>query len=168
VLVVVVLAGLGGWLGLGLLQAERAPRVGRAIGTAYGAFTVTRVSTTFVPDTQGPPTVAQHSGQNGSNQLQVWLRWENRKAPGGIRVDPGSVRFVPRGGSAVRPAGSTLTAEVLAIGAQLDGQVWFDLSRQDPAAVGRGVIEVHDPAAGVILIPITPAPATPTEHGTHP
>lgn len=128
--------------------------VGRPVDTAFGTFTVTRVRSTFVPDTQGPPSAAQHAGTNGSTQLQVWLRWVDTRGAG-TPYDPTAVRLVPAGAKPLAPQGSTLTPGSLVRGAAIEGQVWFDLAGLDAAAARRGTLEVPDGAGGVLRVALT-------------
>jgi hypothetical protein len=101
--------------------------VGEPVRTRFGTFTVTGVSTTFVPDTQGPPTSAQHAGTRGSDQLQVRVRLTNDRWARGVSAAPSQFRLVGDGGAAPRrPSGSTLTPASLPRGATVDGQMWFD------------------------------------------
>jgi hypothetical protein len=106
------------------------PGVGTGVETAFGSVTVTRALVTFVPDTQGPPSHAQHVGANGVQQLQVYVGLVNRSE------DP--VRYAPWQFKALhsrtdrdgQPSdGSSLGRGVLPPGASVDGQVWYDLER---------------------------------------
>jgi hypothetical protein len=109
--------------------------VGEPVRTRFGTFTVTGVSTTFVPDTQGPPTSAQHAGTKGSDQLQVRVRLTNDRWARGVSADPSRFRLVVDGGAAPRrPSGSTLTSALLPRGATVDGQLWFDAAAGASAA----------------------------------
>src|SRR3954453_19392342 len=128
-----------------LLLARGAPaeaghhvRVGQPVETSFGAFTVTNVETTFVPDTQGPPTAAQHNGTVGSNQLQVYIRLVNDRAEHGLSVAPRQLRLFARGGArrGQLPDGSSIGSTLLPRGGSIDGQVWFDLPRD--ASTGTG------------------------------
>jgi len=129
---------------LGLLLAtwtvtgarDTTARIGDPVGTGFGTFTVTRVSKTFVPDTQGPPSAAQHAGTNGSDQLQVWVSLQNTADAGnGISLASSQFSLVSEaGGQKLRAAGSSLDKDLLAPGSSIDGQVWFD---PKPGGPGR-------------------------------
>jgi hypothetical protein len=114
--------------------------VGEAVVTDYGTLTVTRTNQTFVPDTQGPPSMAQMSGVNGADQLQVWVRFVNAEADNGVRYDPQRFRLVHAAdpGHTARIAGSNLTPDRLRLGSSIEGQVWFDLAS---LAAGRYRLE---------------------------
>ena len=125
--------------------------VGEAVDTDYGSFTVTRTNKTFVPDTQGPPTMAQMSGVNGADQLQVWVRFVNTEADNGVRYDPERFRLVHAAdpGHTARIAGSNLTPDRLRLGSSIEGLVWFELAglptgryRLEYAAPGDEVVSV--------------------------
>jgi len=128
-----------------LLLARGAPaetghhvRVGQPVETSFGAFTVTNVKTTFVPDTQGPPTAAQHNGTVGSNQLQVYIRLVNDRAERGLSFAPRQLRLFTQGGTGRGqvPDGSSIGSTLLPRGGSIDGQVWFDLPQD--ASTGTG------------------------------
>ena len=125
--------------------------VGEAVATNYGSLTVTRTNQTFVPDTQGPPTMAQMSGVNGADQLQVWVRFVNTEADKGVRYDPEWFRLVhaaqPR--HTVRVAGSNLTPDRLRLGSSIEGQLWFELASL-PA--GRYRLEYAAPGSETLRI----------------
>jgi hypothetical protein len=129
---VIALLALAGALVAGrtVLDARSRDRagVGDRIGTGFGSLTVTRVSKTFVPDTQGPPTAAQHVGANGADQLQVWVRLTNTHDRSGVAFAPGQFSLVSEKGrpERQRAAGSTLGRTVLHDGGSIDAQVWFD------------------------------------------
>jgi hypothetical protein len=108
------------------------------VSTPFGSMTVTRALLTFVPDTQGPPTHAQHVGANGIRQLQVYLELENRSQDP-LRYAPGQFRALDSENDRTgqRSDGSTLGQGVLPPGASVDGQVWFDL--EPGASVPRWV-----------------------------
>jgi len=113
-----------------VLDARRnnQPGVGDPVGTDFGSLTVTRVSKTFVPDTQGPPTPAQHVGANGKDQLQVWVSLANTHDRTGVSVSGRqfsleSAKGRPRTQQA---AGSTLGRSLVQKGGSIDAQVWFD------------------------------------------
>lgn len=112
-------------------QARATGLPGIPIETEYGSFTVTRVSGTFVPNTQGPPSQhSQQAGVNGSEQLQVWIRMVNTGVDGGLPYSPDSFRLVskPADGKPERITGSSLTEGVLRSGTSIDGRMWFDLA----------------------------------------
>jgi len=128
-----------------LLLARGAPAetghqvgVGQPVETSFGVFIVTNVKTTFVPDTQGPPTAAQHNGTEGSNQLQVWIRLVNDRAEHGLSYAPRQLRLFAEAGSGRGqvPDGSSIGSTLLPRGGSIDGQVWFDLPRD--ASTGTG------------------------------
>jgi hypothetical protein len=134
VVVIVALAVMGAvvatWT---VLDARRnnQPGVGDPVGTDFGSLTVTRVSKTFVPDTQGPPTPAQHVGANGKDQLQVWVSLANTHDRTGV---PLSGRQFSLESAKGRPrtqqaGGSTLGRSLLQKGGSIDAQVWFDPPR---------------------------------------
>ena len=104
------------------------PGVGDPVDTDFGSLTVTRVSKTFVPDTQGPPTPQQHVGANGSDQLQVWVSLENTDDRTGVSFRPGQFSLESEKGRprSQEAAGSTLGKAVLQRGGSIDGQIWFD------------------------------------------
>jgi hypothetical protein len=103
-------------------------RVGEPVDTHFGSMMVTRLSKTFVPDTQGPPTAAQHVGANGRDQLQVWVNLENTDDRTGVSFGPEQFSLVTEKGEPRRQqaAGSTLGEGRLEPGGSIDGQVWFD------------------------------------------
>lgn len=125
--------------------------VGEAVATNYGSLTVTRTNQTFVPDTQGPPTMAQMSGVNGADQLQAWVRFVNTEADTGVRYDPAWFRLVhaaqPR--HTVRVAGSNLSPDRLRLGSSIEGQLWFELASL-PA--GRYRLEYAAPGSETLRI----------------
>ncbi len=137
--------------------------VGRPVHTAFGAFTVTNAGTTFVPDTQGPPTAAQHDGTKGSNQLQVWVRLTNERAGQGLAYAPTQLRLIEggRSGKGQQPSGSTIEPALLPRGGSVDGQVWFDLPK-DRAAVTAWVLTFSYPGAPVVRVDLGPALVAPT------
>jgi hypothetical protein len=113
-----------------VVAARRAhvPGIGDRIGTDFGSITVTRVSKTFVPDTQGPPTPAQHVGANGKDQVQVWVSLSNTDDANGVSFDPDQFTLESETGRPRKQAaaGSSLADSSLQRGASIDGQVWFD------------------------------------------
>lgn len=144
--------------------------VGEAVPTAFGTFTVTNAATTFVPDTQGPPS--QHSGTRGSDQIQVWVRFANTRWDRGLAYSPSQLRLVGGAGAAPRrPDGSTLEDAVLPRGASIDGQVWFDLAKGQRVSPSQQ-LEYGGPggsrvrvAIGPAVAPTPSAPTSPTDHG---
>jgi hypothetical protein len=147
--VAVLLAVLGAVLAASTLIGARGRAVagiGDPVTTAFGAFTVTRVSKTFVPDTQGPPSAAQHAGTRGTDQLQVWVTFENTAGGEGVTFAPGQFSLVSeRGGQKpLRATGSSLDKSLLEAGGSIDGQVWFD---PQPGSAGRHWL-VFTPAGG--------------------
>jgi len=128
-IVVLALAGavLAGWMVRDSLK-NNGPGVGDTVGTKFGSLTVTRVSKTFVPDTQGPPTHAQHVGANGKDQLQVWVSLANTRDRTGVAFAPGQFSLISADGrpKTQKADGSTLGRTVLQKGGSIDGQVWFN------------------------------------------
>jgi hypothetical protein len=146
--------------------------VGDPVRTGFGSFTVTGVSITFVPNTQGPPTSAQHAGTTGSEQLQVRVRLTNDRWKRGL-TPLGEFRLVGDGGAAPRPpSGSTLTSAVLPQGATIDGQVWFDAVKGAPTA-GTEWLEYRAPDGRRVrvvvrqatTVPRLPRPSPSDQHG---
>jgi hypothetical protein len=132
-------------------QSSGPAAVGEAVATDYGSLTVTRTNQTFVPDTQGPPTMAQMSGVNGADQLQVWVRFVNTEADQGVRYDPEWFRLVHAAepGHTVRIAGSSLTPDRLRFGSSIEGQLWFELAT---LPVGRYRLEYAAPESETLRI----------------
>ena len=132
VAVAIVLAVLGAVLATWTVIGARpvaAAGIGDPVDTGFGTLTVARVSKTFVPDTQGPPSAAQHAGSKGSDQLQVWISLQNT-APGGKGVALSLRQFAlisEKGGQkSLQATGSSLDKGVLEPGGSIDGQIWFD------------------------------------------
>ena len=151
---IVLLAVLGTVVATWSIVAARrshVPSIGERIGTEFGSFTVTRVSKTFVPDTQGPPTPAQHVGANGSDQVQVWVSLRNTDDANGVPLDPDQFTLVSETGqpSKQRAAGSSLEDSSLERGASIDGQVWFDPPK---ASGGQRWLEFAPPKGDVIRV----------------
>lgn len=149
---------------LGALTKPEPAAVGRPVETGYGSFTVTRASTTFVPATQGPPTMAKMMGTVGANQLQVWLRFVNEEADNGLRYSPGQLRLTVASGPKPRtlaPSGSSLTDATLPLGAAIDGQVWFDLRDGD----ADFTLTYTAPDGEPVEVPLSAKPAPASEHG---
>jgi hypothetical protein len=151
---IVLLAVLGTVVATWSIVAARrshVPGIGERIGTEFGSFTVTRVSKTFVPDTQGPPTPAQHVGANGSDQVQVWVSLRNTDDSGGVRLDPDQFTLVSETGQPRKQeaAGSSLENSSLQRGASIDGQVWFDPPK---ASGGQRWLEFDPPKGDVIRV----------------
>jgi len=143
--------------------------VGQPVETSFGAFTVTSVSTTFVPDTQGPPTAAQHDGTNGSTQLQVWIRLVNNRADSGLAYTPTQLRLIkdPRSGSGQDPDGSSLEPALLPRGGIIDGQVWFDLPKGGSLTGAGWWLEFKDPGGDPVRVALNQpktAPVHPEQH----
>ena len=142
------------------------PGVGTAVETAFGSVTVTRALVTFVPDTQGPPSPAQHLGAKGAQQLQVYVELENRSQDP-VRYAPSQFRAL---GSRVdrdgRPSdGSTLGRGLLPPGASMAGQVWFDL---EPGASAPRWVSYSTPNGTDIRIALTQVGSEPpTSHSGH-
>jgi hypothetical protein len=166
----VVLLALAGALVAGsALRSRPGPGpalVGESVNTGFGSFTVTHVSTTFVPDTQGPPTAAQHVGANGADQLQVWVRLVNTESDRGVRYSPRLFRLVPEAdpAGAEPAAGSTLGSATLRRGSSIDGQVWFDLGG---AAAGRYRLEYAAPGAPLVRVELGDLDPTSTPGRDH-
>jgi hypothetical protein len=142
------------------------PVVGTPVATDFGSFTVTRVSTTFVPATQGPPTAAKMMGTTGSDQLQVWVRFVNDDAAEGLRYSPDELRLVTgaAGAQQVSPAdGSTLEAGTLPEGSSIDGQVWFDLENLPE---GRRWLLYEGPDGTELRVPLRVPAGAPDGPGT--
>lgn len=145
-----------------LAQPARGPAaVGAPVRTGFGTFTVTALSTTFVPDTQGPPSQAQHNGGTGTQQLNVRVRLTNDRWDRGLQYSAEQFRLVesPVGGSRP-PDGSTLATALLPRGATVDGQLWFDAVPGRRAA-GRQWLEYVAPGGQRIRVPLAVA-ATPS------
>jgi len=138
-------AALATWTVIGA-RPVAAAGVGDPVDTGFGTFMVTRVSTTFVPDTQGPPSAAQHAGTNGSDQLQVWVSLANTAGGKGVALSTGQFSLVSETGGQkpLRAAGSSLENGSLEPGGSIDGQVWFD---PKPGSTGRRWL-VFTPAGG--------------------
>jgi hypothetical protein len=172
--VAVALATLGAVVtAVMLVRAVTAPdplAVGTPVDTEYGSFTVTRISTTFVPATQGPPTAAKMMGTKGDDQLQVWVRFVNDDAPEGLRYSPDDLQLVTGGpaGRATHPAqGSTLEPGSLPQGASIDGQVWFDLDDVAPKAPRWLVHTAADGSVIRVPLPLSPRTASPGHGPSH-
>jgi len=146
------------------------PTVGDRIGTDFGSITVTRVSKTFVPDTQGPPTPAQHVGANGSDQVQVWVSLRNTDDANGVPLDPDQFTLVSETGQPRKQpaAGSSLENSSLHRGASIDGQVWFDPPK---ASGGQRWLEFTPPSGDVVRVSLgtvdTSTAPSPHEHSDH-
>jgi hypothetical protein len=139
--------------------------MGQPVRTAFGTFTVTNARTTFVPDTQGPPTAAQHDGTKGSNQLQVWFRLTNEGADKALTYAPTQLRLVTVAGSGRprNPNGSTIEPARLPRGGSVDGQVWFDLPKEE-RATARHWLEYTSPGGDVVRVPLDRAQLAPAPH----
>jgi len=175
VVVGAVLAGLGVALAVVLLLRPDLLRLGRetaAVGepvaTRFGTFSVTTWRTTFVPDTQGPPSTAQHNGTRGSDQLQVWVRLTNTRDGRGVAYAPAQFRLAGGTGSRPRsPDGSTLESSRLPRGASIDGQLWFDLARGE-RLTGTRWLEYVGPGGSRVRVALEQAPAPSPSHGHQP
>ena len=143
-------------------------RVGQPVETSFGAFTVTNVKTTFVPDTQGPPTAAQHNGTVGSNQLQVYIRLVNDRAEHGISFAPSQLRLFTQGGAGTGqlPDGSSIGSTLLPRGGSIDGQVWFDLPRTAPTGTGWW-LEFNAPLDNPVRVTLDQQQVAPEQGHTH-
>jgi hypothetical protein len=144
--------------------------VGEAVGTEFGSITVTRVSKTFVPDTQGPPTPAQHVGANGSDQVQVWVSLRNTDEADGVSFDTKQFTLVSETGRPRKQpaAGSSLADSSLQRGASIDGQIWFDPPK---ASGGQRWLEFTPPSGDVVRVSLgtvdTSTAPSPHEHSDH-
>ena len=144
--------------------------IGDEVGTDFGSFTVTRVSKTFVPDTQGPPTPAQHVGANGSDQVQVWVSLRNDDDANGVPLDLDQFTLVSETGRPRKQpaAGSSLESSELQRGASIDGQVWFDPPK---ASGGQRWLEFSPPEGDVVRISLgtvdTSTAPSPDQHTGH-
>ena len=129
--VLLALAGTG--LSVRLASSDPSSRspapVGVPVDTDFGTVTVTRTNVTFVPATQGPPTMATMNGTQGADQLQVWVRLVNGRLRDGLRYSAEQFRLVDAAGRRHRPDGSSLGQATLPTGGSVDGQVWFSLAR---------------------------------------
>lgn len=169
-----VLAVLGATVAA-LLLARGAPegtghpvRVGQPVETSFGTFTVTNVKTTFVPDTQGPPTAAQHNGTRGSNQLQIWIRLVNDRAEHGLAYTPTQVRLFTgaRSGKGQLPDGSSIEPMLLPRGGAIDGQMWFDLPGGTSTRTGWW-LEFKDPVDNTVRVTLDPRQVAPQDPHLH-
>ena len=160
----------------GLLLARGAPAetrpaenvLGQAVQTSFGAFTVTNVRTTYVPDTQGPPSAAQHNGTVGSDQLQVWVRLVNERAEQGLAYSPAQLRLVTDAGSGKGqdPDGSSIKPALLPRGGSIDGQVWFDLAKGAQSTGNVWYLEFKDPGGHAVRVALGP-PQVVSSPATH-
>ena len=125
----------------GVLDLAGTREIGDTVRTSFGSLAVTHARVAFVPDTQGPPTMARMAGRVGTGQLQVWVRLVNDQEPGGHRYSPAQFRLLDTRGHRVAPDGSTLQSARLPEGAAVDGQLWFDLHGAPPAK-GSWVLEL--------------------------
>lgn len=161
----------------GLLLARGAPAetrpaesmLGQAMQTSFGAFTVTNVRTTYVPDTQGPPSAAQHNGTNGTDQLQVWVRLVNERSEQGLAYSPSQLRLLTdaQSGEGQDPDGSSIKPAMLPRGGSIDGQVWFDLAKGARSTNNVWYLEFRDPGGSVVRVALGPpqvvsSPAAPS------
>jgi hypothetical protein len=139
--------------------------VGEPVATSFGSFSVTAWRTTFVPDTQGPPSAAQHNGTRGSDQVQVWVRLTNTRDGRGLAYAPAQFRLI--GGADGRPRtpdGSTLQSSRLPRGASIDGQVWFDLARGE-RRTGTRWLEYAGPDGSSVRVALEQTPTPSPSHG---
>jgi len=150
-------------------ETEPSGNVGQPMETSFGALTVTNVRTTYVPDTQGPPSPAQHNGTVGSDQLQVWVRLVNERAEQGLAYSPAQLRLVTdaRSGKGQDPDGSTIKPALLPRGGSIDGQVWFDLAKGAQSTGNVFYLEFKDPGGHAVRVALGPPqvvskPATPS------
>lgn len=177
----VVGAAIAGLLLVRGAPAETGPAgrvMGQPVQTSFGAFTVTNVTTTFVPDMQGPPS--QHNGTNGNNQLQVGVRLVNERAEQGLAYAPAQLRLVTdaRSGKGQDPDGSSIKASVLPRGGSIDGRVWFDLPKAAKSTGTGWWLEFQDPGGDAIRValdvpqvvptPAAPSPSSSEGADTHP
>jgi hypothetical protein len=164
----IVLAVLGAVLATRtVIGARNTPAgIGDPVDTGFGTFTVTRLSKTFVPDTQGPPSAAQHAGSKGSDQVQVWVRLQNTAAGSkGAALSLGQFALVSeKGGQKPLPAtGSSLDKSVLGPGGSIDGQVWFD---PGPGSSGRRWLVFTPPGGDPVRVSLgSPVLSRTPSHG---
>lgn len=125
------------------------PGPGDPVSTSFGSAAVTRASLTFVPATQGPPTMAKMSGTEGGDQLQVWVHLVNDDAREGWAYSTRSFALVDSAGHRLRPQGSSLGTATLPHDGAVDGQVWFDVSRGRLGA--KRWLELRDDGGAVRL-----------------
>lgn len=142
--------------------------MGQPVETSFGAFTVTNATATFVPDTQGPPTRAQHNGTNGTYQLQVSIRLVNERAEQGLAFGLAQLRLVTaaRAGKAQDPGGSSIEATRLPRGGTIDGRVWFDLPKGSKATGVGWWLEFKDPGGDAVRVALDPPKVAPTPAAT--
>jgi len=171
----VLLAVLGAVLATATVISARgraSAEIGDRVGTSFGAFTVTRISTTFVPDTQGPPSAAQHAGTNGSSQFQVWVSLETTAGGEGVVFETGQFSLVSETGSRqpLRASGSSLDKGVLVPGSSIDGQVWFD---PQPGSGGQRWLVFTPPDGNAVRVTLgelaqftTPSPGSSSPAGS--
>lgn len=173
VLLTIVGLAMVGWTFRSESRQVRSTGVaGTPMRTDFGSFTVTRVSDTFVPNTQGPPSQhAPRAGLNGSEQLQVWVRLVNDEAENGLRYSSDSFRLVSKnaGQGPQAVTGSSLTRGVLRQGTSIDGRLWFDL---DPGETGRRWLAFTAPGAPTVRVALgavsTAVPPTAAPDATGP
>ena len=142
----------------------RTAALGERVPTTFGSLVVTRTNVTFVPTTQGVPTMAKMNGTEGTDQLQVWVRLANTSrapAPHAAR----QFELLDEAGHRLHPQGSTLGAAPLPRNATIDAQVWFDLDGQ-PKGKTRWLIfrDADGTSTRIVLRPARPT-ATPHQNG---
>ena len=140
----------------GVLELTGTHGTGDTVRTTFGSLSVTHARVAFVPDTQGPPTMARMAGRVGTGQLQVWVRLVNDRQPKGYRYSPAQFRLLDARGNRVAPDGSTLQSARLPVGAAVDGQLWFDLPGARPTA-GSWVLELAS-GAGRVRVTVAAGP----------
>jgi hypothetical protein len=165
------LAAAGLMLGLAHLVRQPAPAVGVPVRTGFGAMTVVRVETGFVPSTQGPPTMRSMQGLDGATQLRVHVRLRGDSRTGAAPWRASLFRLSGVDGTAA-PAGATLSGGTLVPGTAVDVQLWFDL-RDHGAARPRlwlayGAEEASQRVPLSILTPAASGHGSPSEdHHDH-
>ena len=177
VVLIVVLAVIGTLVATWTIVGARTsaqPGVGDPVDTNFGTMTVTRVSKTFVPDTQGPPTAAQHVGANGNDQLQVWVSLRNTDDESGVSFAPEQFSLITTADGKPRKqqaAGSSLGEGSLAKGGSIDGQVWFDSLS---GTAGRRWLVFAPPGGDTIRVSLgnvdlskSPPPGSDPSHDNH-
>lgn len=147
-----------------MMIATAAPRpvtaqVGSPVTLDRGTILVPRVSTTFVPTTQGAPTMEKMQGTVGTDQLQVWVELVGED-PAGFRYAPDQFRLVVGDAAPRTPDGSTLGEGVLPSEASIWGQIWFD----SVASVEDSWLEYAAEDGTLVRIPLEKG--TPTERET--
>jgi hypothetical protein len=142
------------------------PGVGDAVPTSAGTVTVARASSTFVPDTQGPPSAGQHAGTAGSWQIQVWVRVANEQAAEPLTFDADRLQLV-LGATDAEPMaadGSSIAGVTVPRGTAIDGQVWFDVPAGADALEAGAWLSIQDPSGGTTRVPLNPTQTTVPPH----